>query len=75
MYEDLGNEHRINEVLDKLAQGYLVPGVQAFTSCGPSQHASPHQMQSTGDSSTLLKSSKNLQMQVTCNAWLAVSRA
>lgn len=67
LQEDLGDQHQIEAMLDRLAQGRLVPGVQAFRS-GASlsdgailEHIHLHER-------SVLKSTKNLQLQVCSTA-------
>ena len=61
--EDLGDEHQIDAMLERLEKGRLVPGVQAYRSAAPltdvalQQHVQLH-------GRTVLKSRKNVQLQV-----------
>lgn len=59
--EDLGDEHQIDAMLERLAKGCLVPGVQAFK-VRASHSNDAFQEHLHGRS--VLRSSKNLQLQV-----------
>ena len=63
LQEDLGDELQIDAMLERLAKGRLVPGVQAFRSgASLSDGASQEHVHLHGRS--VLKSRKNLQLQV-----------
>lgn len=65
--EDLGDELQIDAMLESLAKGRLVPGVQAFRSgASLSDRAFQEHVQLHGR--PLLKSRKNLQLQVVWDA-------
>ena len=67
MQEDLGDERQIDAMLDRLAMGCVVPGVQAFRSGAPlSDGAIQEHIHLHGR--PMLKSTKNLQLQVCSTA-------
>ncbi|DBA74971.1 TPA: hypothetical protein ACH3X1_010314 [Trebouxia sp. C0004] len=75
--DDLGNERGIDEMIDRLTKGYLVPGVQAFRSRMPtgSVHTRLHQLHFDGRQ--VVKSNKNMQIQLDSRltAWPTVRAA
>lgn len=62
--DDLGNEHGIDDVIDRLTKGHLVPGVQAFRSRMPTGSVNTRLHQLHFDGRQVVKSNKNLQLQV-----------
>lgn len=62
MQDDLGSEHQISAMFERLAKGHVVPGVKAFRSHALSASSACQQVHLDGR--PLLKSSKNLQLQV-----------
>lgn len=66
--DDLGNEHGIDDMIDRLTKGYLVPGVQAFRSRMPTGSVRTRLHQLPFDGRQVVKSNKNLQLQV-CLSW------
>lgn len=62
--EDLGNEHAINDMIDRLTKGHLVPGVQAFRSRMPIGSVFTRLHQLPFDGRQVVTSNKNLQLQV-----------
>ena len=67
LQEDLGDEHQVDAMLDRLAEGRLVPGVQAFRS-GASLSGGGVQEHTHFHGRSVLKSTKNLQLQVCSTA-------
>ncbi|KAA6419501.1 MAG: hypothetical protein FRX49_10599 [Trebouxia sp. A1-2] len=75
--EDLGNEHAINDMIDRLTKGHLVPGVQAFRSRMPIGSVFTRLHQLPFDGRQVVTSNKNLQLQLDSRltAWPTVRAA